>query len=53
MFFSTINRQPKINLFLQLSGLNVHDGGEYVCEIDAGQKDPITKVHTVEILGKN
>ena len=32
--------------------MNIHDGGEYSCEIEADQPEPISVVHTVEILGK-
>lgn len=33
--------------------MNIHDGGQYSCEIEADATDPITIVHTVEIMGKN
>ncbi len=32
--------------------MNIHDGGEYSCEIEADEAEPISVVHTVEILGK-
>ena len=32
--------------------MNIHDGGEYSCEIEADLPEPISVVHTVEILGK-
>ena len=32
--------------------MNIHDGGEYSCEIEADLEEPISVVHTVEILGK-
>ena len=35
-----------------LSDMNIHDGGEYSCEIEADLPEPISMVHTVEILGK-
>lgn len=35
-----------------VSAMNIHDGGEYVCEIEADADDPIAIVHTVEILGE-
>ena len=37
---------------LIISDMNIHDGGEYSCEIEADQPEPISVVHTVEILGK-
>jgi hypothetical protein len=32
--------------------LNIHDGGEYSCEVETDDADPTAVVHTVEILGK-
>ncbi len=32
--------------------LNVHDGGEYSCEVETDDAEPTAVVHTVEILGK-
>ncbi len=38
--------------FLSLVGLNIHDGGEYSCEIETDRDQPVAMVHTVEILGQ-
>jgi len=35
------------------TGMNIHDGGEYSCEVETDDLDPTAVVHTVEILGKN
>lgn len=49
----TVRRDRRIALMgnnLQIAAMNIHDGGEYVCEIEADADDPIAIVHTVEIL---
>ncbi len=32
--------------------MNIHDGGEYSCEVETDDAEPTAVVHTVEILGK-
>lgn len=32
--------------------MNIHDGGEYSCEVETDDVEPTAVVHTVEILGK-
>ena len=39
-------------LFIIFLGLNIHDGGEYSCEVETDDAEPTAVVHTVEILGK-
>jgi hypothetical protein len=34
-------------------GINIHDGAEYSCEIETDASEPLTVVHTVEILGEH
>ena len=36
---------------LVIENLNIHDGGEYSCEIETDDPEPTAVVHTVEILG--
>ncbi len=31
--------------------MNIHDGGEYSCEVETDDAEPTAVVHTVEILG--
>ena len=33
--------------------LNIHDGGEYSCEVETDDAEPTAVVHTVEILGND
>ena len=40
----------KIKLYF--SEMNIHDGGEYSCEVETDDAEPTAVVHTVEILGE-
>ena len=41
------------NLTHLLLDLNIHDGGEYSCEVETDEAEPTAVVHTVEILGES
>ena len=41
-----------IYFLIIILGLNIHDGGEYSCEVETDDAEPTAVVHTVEILGK-
>lgn len=51
-----VRRDRRISLQgsdLEITGMNVHDGGEYSCEVENDHTDqPLSVVHTVEILGR-
>jgi len=37
---------------LQISDISVEDSGEYICEVETDEDEPIAIVHSVEILGE-
>ncbi|CAB4059531.1 unnamed protein product [Lepeophtheirus salmonis] len=48
-----VKRDKRITLHkhhLVLTNLNIHDGGEYSCEIETDEPQPLAMTHTVEIL---
>ena len=38
---------------LQIRNIEVEDSGEYLCEIETDEDDPVVIRHSVEILGKS
>jgi len=38
---------------LQISDIGVEDSGEYICEVETDDDEPIAIVHSVEILGES
>ena len=51
-----VRRDPRMSLVgtdLTITGVGVHDGGLYRCEVEQDTDQPLTVVFTVEILGEN
>ena len=51
---SQVRRDPRMTLEgtdLRITGVGVHDGGPYRCEVEQDTDQPLAVVHTVEILG--
>ena len=38
---------------LQIRGMESEDAGEYVCEVETDDDEPIAIMHSVEILGES
>ena len=51
-----VRRDPRMSLVgtdLTITGVGVHDGGLYRCEVEQDTDQPLAVLHTVEILGEN
>ena len=52
--FLQVRRDARLELVgdnLEISGIGVHDGGRYSCEVETDSAEPLAVVHIVEILG--